>query len=91
MWKLKRATASLEDCTCTVSDPLWQPHLKRKGFSARTSDPNLYFHAGRKVYVLRYVSASWCFLVPRKTLMPLLPHFRREATLFGRKMRRTTC
>ena len=54
VWKLKRALYGLKN-----APKLWQQHLAStlgsKGFQRMKSDPNLYFHAKRKIYLLCYV------------------------------------
>ena len=54
LWKLKRALYGLRN-----SPQLWQTHLasvmEKNGFKRMKSDPNLYVHTEKRVYVLGYV------------------------------------
>ena len=54
LWKLKRALYGLRN-----SPKLWQQHfaacMEKYGFARMKSDPNLYVHSTKKLYVLAYV------------------------------------
>ena len=102
MWKLKRALYGLKN-----APKLWQQHLastlESKGFQRMKSDPNLYFHAKRKIYLLCYVDDLMLF-GERKAVADLVADLqkelllrvtgelseRQEATFLGRHMRRTS-
>ncbi|CAE7439381.1 RE2 [Symbiodinium natans] len=76
--------------------------LAAQGFQCMKSDPNLYFHAGRKVYVLCYVDDLMLFGA-KKDVDAIVASLQKElllritgelvegseATFLGRKMRRT--
>ena len=101
VWKLKRALYGLKNAPA-----LWQTHLaatlEAQGFQRMKSDPNLYFHAGRKVYVLCYVDDLMLFGA-KKDVDAIVASLQKElllritgelvegseATFLGRKMRRT--
>ena len=54
LWKLKRALYGLRN-----APKLWQEHfaacMKKNGFERMKSDPNLYVHKEKRLYVLAYV------------------------------------
>ena len=64
VWKLKLAFYGLKS-----APKLWQQHLaatlESQGFRCMNSDPNLYYNASRKVYILCYVD-DLMILVKRK-------------------------
>ena len=102
VWKLKRALYGLKN-----APKLWQQHLastlESKGFQRMKSDPNLYFHAKRKIYLLCYVDDLMLF-GERKAVADLVADLQtelllrvtgelsegQEATFLGRRMRRTS-
>ena len=102
VWKLKRALYGLKN-----APKLWQQHfastLESKGFQRMKSDPNLYFHAKRKIYLLCYVDDLMLF-GERKAVADLVADLQKElllrvtgelsegqeATFLGRHMRRTS-
>ena len=102
VWKLKRALYGLKN-----APKLWQQHLastlESKGFQRMKSDPNLYFHAKRKIYLLCYVDDLMLF-GERKSVADLVADLQKElllrvtgelsegqeATFLGRHMRRTS-
>ena len=101
-WKLKRALYGLKN-----APKLWQQHLastlESKGFQRMKSDPNLYFHVKRKIYLLCYVDDLMLF-GERKAVADLVADLQKElllrvtgelsegqeATFLGRHMRRTS-
>ena len=60
VWRLKKALYGLKN-----SPRLWQDHfaavMKKLGFSRMKSDPNLYVHVQKRVYVLAYVDDLMVF------------------------------
>ena len=102
VWKLKRALYGLKN-----APKLWQQHLastlESKGFQRMKSNPNSYFHAKRKSYLLCYVDDLMLF-GERKAVADLVADLQKElllrvtgelsegqeATFLGRHMRRTS-
>ena len=100
--RLQRALYGLKN-----APKLWQQHLastlESTGFQRMKSDPNLYFHAKRKIYLLCYVDDLMLFGEQKAVAdmvvdlhKELLLHMTgelsegQEATFLGRCMRRTS-
>ena len=102
VWKLKRALYGLKN-----APKLWQQHLaatlESQGFRRMKSDPNLYYSASRKVYILCYVDDLMIF-GDKKAVAEVVESLQKElllrvtgelsegqeATFLGRRMRRTS-
>ena len=102
VWKLKRALYGLKS-----APKLWQQHLaatlESQGFRRMKSDPNLYYSASRKVYILCYVDDLMTF-GDKKAVAGVVESLQKElldrvtgelsegqeATFLGRRMRRTS-
>ena len=102
VWRLKYALYGLKN-----APKLWQQHLattlESKGFQRMKSDPNLYFHAKHKVYILCYGDDLMLF-GEQKAVADLVVDLQKElllrvtgelcegqeATFLGRHMRRTS-
>ena len=102
VWRLKRAWYGLKN-----APKLWQQHLattlESKGFQQIKSDPNLYFQAERKIYLLCYVDdlilfgeqnsvADLVVDLQKELLLRATGELSKgqEATFLGRRMRRTS-
>ena len=102
VWKLKRAFYGLRN-----APKLWQQHLaatlESQGFRRMNSDPNLYYNASRKVYILCYVD-DLMILGEKKAVADVVASRQRElllrvtgelsegqeATFLGRRTQRTS-
>ena len=102
VWKLKRALYGLKN-----APKLWQQHLaatlESQGFRRMKSDPNLYYSASRKVYILCYVDDLMIFgnkkavaevaeSLQKELLLRVTGELSegQEATFLGRRARRTS-
>ena len=102
IWELKRALYGLKNAL-----KLWQQHLaatlESHGFRHMKSDPNLYYSASRKVYILCYVDDLMIF-GDKKAVADVVESLQKElllrvtgelsegqdAAFLGRRMRRTS-
>ena len=102
VWKLKRALYGLKN-----SPRLWQDHfasvMKKLNFDRMKSDPNLYVHKTKRLYVLTYVD-DLMFFGHRSDIDVVMTEMRKELLLkttgqfsegqevhfLGREIRRTS-
>ena len=96
LWKLKRALYGLRN-----SPKLWQQHfaacMEKYGFMRMKSDPNLYVHSTKKLYVLAYVD-DLMFFGSKPDIDPCVQDLQKDlllkmtgqtVTFLGREIRRT--